>query len=318
MIYTIIGARPNILKVDAELPQTLVHTGQHFSDNMSEVFFEELKLEKPKYNLKCKGHEVGKMIDKLRVILRQDKPSLVIVFGDTNSSLAGALAARYEKIKVAHIEAGMRSHTDMPEETNRVIIDHIASVNFCANENAMANLSREGLNNMHLVGDPLVDTMMQFMPIERSKLYREYILVTIHREVNANQEWLQKFLDILGQTEELYIFPAHPRVKKFLKAPKNVKIISPVGYKKMLSLESNAKKIITDSGGVQREGAWMNIPTIVMREETEWVDLLSQGRLTLANLDNLKEKIETFKVPLCGAPMPGINKKIKEILVRYI
>lgn len=318
-IYTVVGARPNFLKIDPELPQTIIHTGQHFHDNMSAVFFRELGLPKPKYNLKCKGYQVGKMIDKLREILKKDKPDLVVVFGDTNSAVAGALAARYEHIKVAHIEAGMRSGTDMPEETNRIIIDNIATVNMCANSEAVYNLNKNGIvKDYYEVGDPMIDTLYRFLPITATKNKGKYILLTIHREVNATKDFLAKLFKILKDTDEQYIFPAHPRIKKFVKAPKNVRIIKPVGYKEMLSLEANAKKIITDSGGVQREGAWLGIPVIVVREETEWNDLLKRGSLVLGNLDNLKHLIENFRSPVFGAPTKGANKKIREILVKYV
>lgn len=313
------GARPNFLKIDPELPQTIIHTGQHFSDNMSDIFFRELGLPKPKYNLKCKGNQVGKMIDKLRDIFKKEKPNLVLVFGDTNSSLAGALAAKYEHIKVAHVEAGMRSGTDIPEETNRIIIDNIATVNMCANSEAVYNLNKNGIvNNFYEVGDPMIDTLYRFLPIPSTKNRNKYILLTIHREANATKDYLSKLFKVLKDTKEEYIFPAHPRLVKFINPPKNVKVIKPVGYKKMLELESNAKKIITDSGGVQREGAWMNVPVIVMRDETEWKDLLNRGSLTLGNLDNLKHLIETFKPPVFGAPQKGANKKIRGILAKYV
>lgn len=318
-IYTVVGARPNFLKIDPELPQTIIHTGQHFHDNMSSIFFRELGLPKPKYNLKCKGSQVGKMIDKLREIFKKDKPDLVLVFGDTNSSLAGALAARYEHIKVAHVEAGMRSWTDIPEELNRIIIDNIATVNMCANNEAVYNLNKNGIvSDFYEVGDPMIDTLYRFLPIPNTKNRNKYILLTIHREANATKDYLAKLFKILKDTKEEYIFPAHPRLIKFIKPPKNVKVIKPVGYKEMLKLESNAKKIITDSGGVQREGAWMNIPVIVMRDETEWKDLLNRGSLTLGNLGNLKHLIETFKPPVFGAPQKGANKKIRGILAKYV
>ena len=313
-IYTVVGARPNFIKLDPDLKQTIIHTGQHYDDNMSKVFFKGLKIKKPKYNLGCT--EVGEMIDKLRVIFRKDKPDVVLVFGDTNSSLAGALSARYEKIPVIHIEAGMRSYTDMPEEINRVVIDHLAKINFCANEEAGMNLFKEGLEDtIQTVGDPMFESFLRFTPIKKSKDYQKYILVTIHRETNSTPKFLKEFLKILGKTKEKYIFPAHPRIKKLLKnVPENVEVREPVGYKEMLSLESNAKKIITDSGGVQREGAWMNVPVILMREETEWKNLVSQGSVRLSNLDQLENDIINFKGAIVSAPSKNTNKRIREII----
>lgn len=320
MIYTVVGARPNFIKIDPKLPQVLVHTGQHFEPKMSRVFFKELELPTPKYNLGCKGKQVGKMIDKLRLILRRDKPSLVLVFGDTHSSVAGALAAKYEGIKVAHVEAGMRSgDKTMPEEINRITIDHVADVNFCTNPIAVMNLLREGITeHVYEVGDPLVDTLFRFIPIQNTPDKGKYILVTIHREVNANKKWMDQFMKILGETDEQYVFPVHPRTKRVLKAPKNVKVIDPQSYGEMLSLQSNAKKVITDSGGVQRESAWMNVPVIVMRDRTEWIDLERQGKIRLSDFNNLKHDIESFNPLPTGAPRNGANVKIKDILVKYV
>lgn len=314
-IISIVGARPNFLKLDPKLKQIVIHTGQHYDKNMSDIFLKGFKV---RYSLNCKS--VGTMIDKLRPILKKENPDLVLIFGDTNSSLAGALASAYEKIKVVHIESGLRSFTNMPEEINRMIIDRLSTLRLCPNNESLLNLIKEGLeDHSYIVGDPLVDTLSRFLPIKKTKDFGKYILVTIHRECNANKDFIENFLDILGQTNEKYIFPVHPRLKKILKKiPKNVKVIEPQGYKKMLELESNAKKIITDSGGVQREGAWMNVPVILMREETEWNDLVKQGSVKLSNLENLKSDIENFKGRVNSSPVFGVNKKIREIIYKYI
>lgn len=320
MIYTIVGTRPNILKIDPQLKQEIINTGQHYNDNMSKIFFNDLDLPEPKYNLKCT--EVGEMIDKLRIIFRKDKPTLILVFGDTNSSLAGALAGAYEKIQVAHIEAGMRSYNDMPEEINRVLIDKLAKIKLCPNESSMVNLEKEKLfdGNTYLVGDPMVDTLSRFLPIKKRNDNGEYILLTIHREENTNEKFLKKLFEILEDTKKKYIFPVHPRTKKVLgklKA-KNIKLIEPQGYKEMLELESYAKKIITDSGGVQREGAWMNIPTLIIRETTEWTELVDIGSIKLTNLKELSEDIKNFKGVVTTVPNFGVNKRIRETLSRYV
>jgi len=316
-IFTIVGARPNFIKLDPELKQTIVHTGQHYDKNMSDVF---LKGFKPKYNLNCKGNQVGRMIDKLRPILKREQPDLVLVFGDTHSSLAGALAACYEKIKVVHVEAGLRSYTNMPEEINRKLIDKIADIKLCPTERALLNLVDEHLeDNAHLVGDPMFDALTKRLPIKKTNNYRKYILITLHREANATNDYIKKLFRVLESTDEQYIFPAHPRIKKFVKnVPKNVKIIEPQKYEKMLELESNAKKIITDSGGVQKEGAWMNVPVIVMREETEWVELVNKGSIKLSKLEELKNDIENFKGAIISAPTGAVNKKIREIIYKHV
>ena len=314
-LFTVVGARPNFIKLDPTLPQTIVHTGQHYDQNMSGKFFEELGLPEPAFNLGC-NNEVGKMVDRLRELYRQEKPDLILVYGDTHSSLAGALAGAYEKIPVAHAEAGMRSFTNMPEEINRKLIDHIATVNLCVNEESLVNLQKEGLDG-YLVGDPMFDTLNRYLPIKKTANAGKYILITIHRE-DKDKKWLQEFMKILEKTNEQYIFPRHPRLKGMFKAPKNVKIIPPQPYKKMLSLEANAKKIITDSGGVQKEGSWFNVPVILMRKETEWKDLVSSGKIKLADLTNVAEYIETFKGVMTAPPLAGANKRIKEIIAKYI
>lgn len=324
-IITIVGARPNFLKLDPALPQTIIHTGQHYDNEMSDVFFRELKIKKPKYNLGCKGHEVGKMLDRLRPVLVQEKPSFVLVFGDTNSSLAGAMAARYEKIPVAHIESGMRSYTEMPEELNRLVIDKISKIKLCVSESAMANLEKEGLFDKHtyLVGDPMLDTLSRFLPIKKTRDAQKYILVTIHREENTTNDFVKEFFNALEGVDNKFIMPVHPRMKKIIKflkgkMPKNVMTIEPQGYKKMISLIANAKKIITDSGGVQREGAWLGVPVLVMRNETEWIELVQKGLIKLCSLGSLKEDIFNFKGKLVSAPQFGSNERIRKILYKYL
>ena len=174
---------------------------------------------------------------------------------------------------------------------------------------------------VYLVGDPMFDALVKELPIPRTKDYQKYILLTIHREINGNKKFLQDLLNILADTEENYKFPAHPRVQDWLKnmeVPKNVKIIDPVAHKEMLTLISNSKKIITDSGGVQKEGAWMNIPVILMRKETEWVELLDKGSIILSDIDSLKDNIETFKGAIISAPNKNVNEKIREVLFKYL
>ena len=328
-IFTIVGARPNFIKIDPKLPnQVIVHTGQHYDYLMSQTFFEELELPKPTFNLNCKSSEIGKMIDKLSKLFAKEKPNMCIVFGDTNSSLAGALAASYQQIPVAHIEAGLRSfNRKMPEEINRMLIDRLATVRICPNFYSEKNLISEGLTENNFVcGDPMFDTFLRFIPIKKTRNWHKYILVTLHRNINVDSEVnLKNILEALAESKEQFVLPLHPRTKKNLKLfkikiPKNVKVTNPQTYKRMLSLISNAKKVITDSGGVQREAAWMNIPLILLRTETEWIDLPAKGQAVLVGTDKerIKEAIRDFKGMVIGPPEGQVNDKIRNIIYKYL
>lgn len=327
MIYTICGARPNFIKIDPELPQEIIHTGQHYDYEMSKSFFDDLKLPKPKYNLGCKD-KVGKMIDKMIDIFRKDRPEMVLVFGDTNSSLAGALAAAYENIPIAHVESGLRSfNMAMPEEINRVTIDHLSKVKLCPNSYSIKNLAKEGIrDDVYLIGDPSFDAMAKFMPIKKIKNCEKYILITIHRNFNTDSpEFIKSFFEAIKETKEKYIFPIHPRTRKVINEnkisiPNNIDAIDPVSYGKMLSLISNSKKVITDSGGVQREAYWMVKPVIILRSETEWEEIVNKncGVLIGQDMNKLVEAINSFKGGFPEIPEFGANKRIKNILFKYL
>src|SRR3990167_8339317 len=305
-IVSIVGTRPQFVKVDPSLPnQEIWHVGQHYDYVMSQSFFEELKLPKPKYNFGCKGNEIGKMIDRITKQLKKDKPDMAIVYGDCHSSLAGALAAAYQNIKLVHIEAGLRSgDRRMPEEINRVLIDKLATVRICPTFYSEKNLIAEGLkDNNYVCGNVMYDTFLRFVPIKRSKNWRKYILITAHRNINVDiKENLQSILEALAESNEKFIWPLHPRTKKRikefgLKIPQNVLVKNPQAYKKMLSLISNAKKVITDSGGIQSEAGFMNVPLILLRTETEWQELSAQGKAVLVGVDKerIKEAVRDFK-----------------------
>ena len=322
MIFTIVGCRPNFIKVDPNLNQVIVHTGQHFSDNMSKAFFKELKIPKPKYNLGLT--DAKEMVVKLSALFKKEKPSMVLIIGDTNSSFAGAVAAAECKIPVAHIEAGMRSGKyTMPEEVNRIVIDHIAKICFCPNNEAALNLFKEGKKEgVYVVGDAEFDAMGKLLPLARGKNYKKYILLTIHRDFNDNKETLAKVFKALEN--ERVIFPCHPRTlktikKNKIKLPKHLKLLPPQSYKKTLQLISDAKKVITDSGGVQKEAYWMSVPVIILRNETEWKEIVESGSGILVGNDVVKlaEAIKNFKGKLVQPPQGGANNKIKEIPYHY-
>ena len=327
-IFTVVGTRPNFVKIDPKLPnQVVVNTNQHYDYLMAGSFFKELDLPKPKFNLNCKSSEIGKMIDKLSKLFAKEKPDMVIVFGDTNSSLAGALAAAYQQITIVHIEAGLRSNNrKMPEEINRMLIDKLATLRLCPNFYSEKNLISEGLTtNNYVVGDPMFDTMLRFIPIKKTKDWHKYILVTLHRNINVDvKENLESILDALAESDEKFVLPLHPRTKKNiktfgLKVPKNVKVTNPQTYKKMLSLISNAKKVVTDSGGVQREAFWFNVPLILLRTETEWLDIVAKGAgiLVGTDKDRIKQAIKEFKGAVVAPPEGQVNEKIRNLIYKY-
>lgn len=306
-IASIVGARPQFIKcapVSRELrkehEEILVHTGQHYDHGMSEVFFEELRIPKPDYNLGIgsgtHGRQTGAMLGAIEDVLETEKPDMVLVYGDTNSTLAGALAAAKLHVPVAHIEAGLRSFDRrMPEEVNRVLTDHASDLLFCPTETAVANLAAEGITKgVFLVGDVMLDAMNYNRAIaeERSRILEgvgvrpgDYLVVTVHRPSNTdNPKNMAAILGALGEAGRPVVFPVHPRTRKCLagyglltKMPENVRVIEPLGYLDMIRLMAHAEKILTDSGGVQKEAYMLGVPCITLRENTEWVETVETG-----------------------------------------
>jgi UDP-GlcNAc3NAcA epimerase len=310
-ICTIIGARPQFIKAAPvsrvlaakSCREIIVHTGQHYDYNMSEIFFEELQIRKPDYNLGVgsgsHGAQTGQMLGKIEEVLLIEKPELVLVYGDTNSTLAGALAAVKLQVPIAHVEAGLRSfNRAMPEEHNRVLTDHMADFLFCPTPTAVHNLEVEGLTRgVYNVGDVMYDALLfnTFLAEQKAdplvKLNvspRAYYLVTLHRPYNTDvPENLTNILNTFALLPYVVIFPVHPRAKKFIQQydltlASNIHIIEPVGYLEMLVLEKNAHTILTDSGGVQKEAYCCGVPCITIRPETEWVETVTTGWNTLA------------------------------------
>lgn len=321
-IATIVGARPQFIKtplISSEIrkfaKEILIHTGQHYDSNMSAVFFDELKIPKADYNLGIgsgtQGKQTGRMLEKIEQVLLSEKPDMVIIYGDTNSTVAGALAAIKLHIPIAHIESGMRSYNrQMPEEINRIISDHISELLFCSTKSSAKILKGEGIKkNVYFVGDVMYDiqkkiknpkskiTILKTLNIEP----KEYILATVHRQENTDKkENLTNIIEAFAKINEKVIFAVHPRTKKYLKEYKlekiiknsNIKLIDPVGFLEMVILESNAKLILTDSGGVQKEAFLDHVPCITLRHETEWVETVQSGWNQLAGTN--KEKIVKF------------------------
>ncbi|MEY8000369.1 non-hydrolyzing UDP-N-acetylglucosamine 2-epimerase [Clostridium sp. Mt-5] len=315
-ILTVVGARPQFIKAAAvsnvirkHHKEILVHTGQHYDENMSKIFFEELNIPKPDYNLGVgsgrHGRQTGTMLIKLEEIYEVEKPDFVLVYGDTNSTLAGALCASKLLIPVAHVEAGLRSfNMEMPEEQNRVLTDHISNLLFVPTESAEKNLKEEGIKKgVYNVGDVMFDAILNFKKLAESKNEimeklsikgKEYILTTIHRAENTNHiDRLKNIVNALNKCGKTIVLPLHPRTKKYmmdygLEFNENIKVIEPVGYLEMINLEMNSQKIVTDSGGVQKEAFFMKKPCITMREETEWVETVENGWNKIVGTDTEK------------------------------
>ena len=315
-IITVVGARPQFIKAAAVSntirkchQEILIHTGQHYDPNMSEVFFNELGIPKPDYNLEVgsgnHGKQTGNMLIALEEIYAKEKPDLVLVYGDTNSTLAGALCASKLLIPVAHVEAGLRSFNKcMPEEQNRILTDHISELLFVPTVSAEKNLKHEGVTKgFYYVGDVMFDAVLNFKVLAEAKssileelgiAKNEYILTTIHRAENTNDiNRLKNIIEALNESNKVVVLPLHPRTKKYiesygLKFSDKIKVIEPIGYLEMVCLEMNAEKIVTDSGGVQKEAFFMGKPCVTMRDETEWVETVENGWNVIVGTDKNK------------------------------
>ena len=343
-IITIVGARPQIIKASAisraiglyfkeEIEEIIVHTGQHYDQNMSQIFFEELGIPKPSHNINVgsgrHGQQTAKMIDGIEKILIEEKPDSVILYGDTNSTIAGALAAAKIHIPVVHIEAGLRSfNKKMPEEINRIACDHMSSLLFSPTKQGIKNLQKEGFKlkqegkasmdepNMYHCGDIMLDNSMYFgkkvngesqLLTSLNLEFNKYILCTIHRDSNTDIDnnligILEALLSCQEETHMKIVLPLHPRTKakieqlrdqnfvdRFIKNP-NIIILPPAGFNDIIVLEKNTKLIITDSGGLQKEAYFFKKPCVILREQTEWVEIVENGNAILTGADNSKIK----------------------------
>jgi len=300
-IVSIIGARPQFIKaavVSKEIIKTdciediLVHTGQHYDENMSKVFFDELEIPKPNYNLNVgsASHAVqtGEMLIKIEEVLLTEKPDWVLVYGDTNSTIAGGLAAAKLHIKTAHVEAGLRSFNRlMPEEINRITTDRISDLLLVPSQNALQLLGKEGLaENSLFVGDVMFDSILFYQKMAEEKFSisditneKEFYLATVHRAENTDDKHrLQNIFSAFSKMDRPVILPLHPRTKSKLEGIQfnnNIKIIEPVSYLEMILLLKNSSKVLTDSGGLQKEAYFMQKPCITLRDETEWIETLN-------------------------------------------
>ena len=330
-ILTILGARPQFIKAGTvsreiakhnDIDEVIVHTGQHYDTNMSDIFFEEMQIPKPNYFLgiggKTHGAMTGQMMEKIEEVALREKPDWVLVYGDTNSTLAGALVASKLHIKLAHIEAGLRSfNMKMPEEINRILTDIVSNILFCPTKTAVDNLKNEGFDNFLTEsgkshknckvvqsGDVMYDGALFYKSLAKKPPYKindDFILCTIHRAENTDNENRLKSifeaLNEIGEEREI-VLPLHPRTKKIVQAldinTQNLTIIEPVGYLEMVWLIDSSALVMTDSGGLQKEAYFFQKPCITLRDETEWVELVEHGFNILVGAD--REKIiNTYK-----------------------
>jgi len=372
-IVTIVGARPQFIKAASvnraiqassqknHIQEIFVHTGQHYDYLMDRVFFEELELPKPHYHLgvgsESHGKQTGVMLERIEAVLEREKPEAVVVYGDTNSTLAGALAAAKLNIPIAHVEAGLRSYVrTMPEEINRLLTDHLSTFLFCPTNQAVKNLEKEGIRSgrgrvIRNVGDVMYDSILYYSKLaeEKSTILKDlglfnpqsairnlqYYLATLHRAENTDDpkrlKSILKALHEIGK-EVPVILPIHPRTKKVMKTynlpvdSHRVRLIEPVSYLNMLVLEKNARAILTDSGGVQKEAYWFKVPCFTLREETEWVETVKTGWNVLVGAETKKivdavRQREWGKDPLKNKRIFGngrTSEKIVMVLLAHI
>jgi len=312
-ICTVMGARPQFIKaapvsraLGTSFREILVHTGQHYDYGMSDVFFQEMEMRPPDFNLGAgggtHGEQTGRMLVEIEKILDSVKPDYVLVYGDTNSTLAGALAAAKAQIPLAHVEAGLRSYNRaMPEEINRVLTDHVSSLLFCPTDAAVENLSKEGITKgVHRVGDVMYDALLYNLASARKRSTildslglekGSYALATVHRAANTDDPArMTAILNALGLLPTRVIFPAHPRTRKMIReaglsVSSNVVMVEPVGHFDVLILQENANCILTDSGGMQKEAYLLGVRCITLREETEWVETVEADWNKLTGVD---------------------------------
>lgn len=352
-IVTIIGARPQFIKAAPvsraltrhntkaagrdQIQEIILHSGQHFDSNMSDVFFRELNIPAPKYNLGIQaglhGEMTGKMVEKIEAVLIKEAPDLVLVYGDTNTTLAGALAASKLHIKIAHIEAGLRSwNRKMPEEINRILTDHLSDILFCPTTQAKQNLKKEGIiKNVIISGDVMFDAALLAADLADKKDFvfkkaginkEAYFLATLHRAENTdNKERLHAILTAFNHLSQKkpVVLPLHPRTaRKITKFSLDnltdaLKIIEPVSFLEITALEKNASIILTDSGGMQKEAYFHGIPCVTLRDETEWIETIEHGWNTLAGCST--EKIlKACEKASQGTPIPEYTQGAQNII----
>lgn len=345
-IITIVGARPQFVKAAVvsreicthdDIHETIIHTGQHFDPNMSDLFFEEMRIPAPGYNLNINslshGAMTGKMLEEIEKVLLDKKPDWVLVYGDTNSTLAGALAAKKLHIRVAHVEAGLRSfNMTMPEEINRILTDRVSDILFCPTETAIRNLQNEGFDHFDsrvvLSGDVMLDAALFYRQYSRPpqiELKRDFVLATLHRAENTDTpEYLSEIIRALEtiSREQDVLLPLHPRTRAKLEASgyntrlSPIHFIDPVGYLEMIHLLDKCSLVMTDSGGLQKEAFFFRKYCITLRNETEWTELVDHGYNALAgnSYDKIIQAYREQPHPDFSTPLYGDGHAAKAIV----
>jgi len=326
-VFSVVGNRPQFIKAaptsvalrERGIDEVVLHTGQHYDSQLSQVFFEELGLEEPRYALDLRTADAAEMRAAIAGPLAQEEPDWMLVYGDTNSTLAGALAAAEAGKPLAHVEAGLRSgDLSMPEERNRIETDRIARLLFCPDERSAELLAADGVRGRaEVVGDVMADATRVFAPIAQRRaavgVPEQYAVLTIHREANTEPEALRRIVQALNETGWTFVFPVHPRTRNVLGAhgielEPQLHPIEPVGYLEMLALVAGASRVVTDSGGLQKEAYWLRIPCITLRPSTEWVDTVLVGANTLvdpADLTRLGSALVQARFPADAPPLYG-------------
>jgi UDP-GlcNAc3NAcA epimerase len=352
-IVSVVGARPQFIKAapvskalrNAGHNEVIVHTGQHYDYGMSQVFFDELNISEPDINLEVgsgtHGRQTGQMLMRIENLLFKEEPDWVVVYGDTNSTLAGALAAVKLQIPLAHVEAGLRSfNREMPEEHNRVLTDHCSDLLFCPTQTAVDNLAKEGITKgVDLVGDTMYDAVLQFSEIAQGRSTilhnlhlksKEYLLATIHRPYNTDvPENLRSIIDAFLGIDEPIVFSVHPRTRERIavldgqiksQVYSKMRVIDPIGYLDMLVLEQNARLILTDSGGMQKEAYFFGVPCITLRPETEWIETVEAGWNVVVGSEYslIVEKAQTVEPPPESKRQMFGNGHASELIVQAL
>lgn len=345
-IATVVGARPQFVKA-APLSKTirqnhrelLIHTGQHYDPSLSDIFFQELGLPAPDVHLGVgsgpHGSQTAKMLEGIEEALIRETPDLLLVYGDTNSTLAGSLAAAKLQIPIVHVEAGLRSfNRRMPEETNRVLTDHMSSLLFCPTDEAVANLEREGIRkHVYMVGDIMFDAVLAFLPVAREKSDMigrlgltpgQYCIATVHRNENTDSpDNMRNILSALSQLDKPVVLPLHPRARHYLKkwglepmlGALNLKVTEPMSYLDMLNLIGSAHAVLTDSGGLQKEAYMLRVPCLTIRSETEWVETVAHrwNRLAAADTKAILEAYGSIRMPEEHPPIFGDGRSAERM-----
>lgn len=328
-IATIVGTRPQYVKIDTKLPgQIIINSGQHYDTLMKDVFMKEFGIKK--FDYECGATDLVTMTRKIRAALRNEKPNAVLVYGDCRSTMAGAVAASDLDIPIVHVEAGMRSYRrDMPEERIRVAVDHMSHLLLTADQKSAENLEDEGIEDgVFIVGNTMFDTFNSVCPIKPSKDKGTYSYLSIHRQENKQSRVrLMNILEGIENSGEKFVWPLHPATAAVLeefkiRVPANIELIDPVGYEENIKLVANAKRVLTDSGGVQNEAYWLGVPCGLLRKETEWMDFVVDGWSTCLDADPvdiekwLRAKFNLAR-PRPHMPKFGAKKRIRQILEQF-